>query len=70
MPAHCSADIAPVPESVSRSISTSSARNSNRLYPAAASAAARSARVVSRIGSTEWMRNGSMIVRNGWSVIG
>ena len=53
MPAHCSADIAPVPESVSRSISTSAARSSNRLYPAAASAAARSAPVVSRIGSTE-----------------
>ena len=59
----------PVPESVSRSISTSSARNSNRLYPAAARAATRSARVVSRIGSTEWIRNGSMIVRNGSSAI-
>ena len=65
MPAHCSADIAPVPELVSRSISTSAARSPNRLYPAAASAAARSAAVVSRIGSTEWMRNGSMMVRNG-----
>ena len=53
MPAHCSADIAPVPEWVSRSISTSAARSSNRLYPAAASAAARSGLVVSRIGSTE-----------------
>jgi hypothetical protein len=40
-----------------------------RLYPAAARTAARSAEVVSRIGSTEWMRNGSMIVRNGSSDI-
>jgi hypothetical protein len=53
MAAHCSADMAPVPESVSRSITTSSAASSNKLYPAASRALARSARVVSRIGSTE-----------------
>ena len=41
MPAHCSADIAPVPESVSRSIRTSSARSRTgctRLRPAASAA--------------------------------
>ena len=69
MAAHCSADMAPVPESVSRSIGTSSAASSNKLYPAACRALARSPRVGSRIGSTEWIRNGSMIVRNGSSVI-
>jgi predicted ATPase len=37
--------------------------------PDSTRALARSARVVSRIGSTEWIRNGSMIVRNGSSVI-
>src|SRR3954468_18020689 len=62
MPAHCSLDIAPVPESVSRSIRTSSARRANRLYPAPASHPARSSRVLIRIGSTEWIRNGSMMV--------
>ena len=61
--------MAPVPESVSRSIGTSAAASSNKLYPAASRALARSARVVSRIGSTEWIRNGSMIVRNGSSVV-
>jgi hypothetical protein len=69
MAAHCSADMAPVPESVSRSIGTSSAATPNKLYPAASRALARSARVVSRIGSTEWIRNGSMIVRNGFSLV-
>src|SRR5579862_5637717 len=64
MPAHWSRDIAPVPESVSRSISTSSDRSENRLNPASARAARRSASVVIRSGSTAWMRNGSMIVRN------
>ena len=69
MAAHCSADMAPVPESVSRSIGTSWASSSNKLYPAASRALARSARVGSRIGSTEWIRNGSMIVRNGCSAV-
>ena len=61
--AHWSRLIAPVPESVSRSMSTSSAWIANRFQPAASSAAARSSRVVMRMGSTAWMRNGSMIVR-------
>jgi hypothetical protein len=39
------------------------------LYPADSGALARSARVVNRTGSTEWIRNGSMIVRNGSSVV-
>jgi hypothetical protein len=68
MAAHCSADMAPVPESVSRSTGTSSAASSNKLYPAASRALARSPRVVSRTGSTEWIRNGSMIVRKGLSL--
>jgi hypothetical protein len=54
-----------VPESVSKSISTSSARTLNRLKPAARIAARRSVSEVIRTGSTEWIRNGSMIVRNG-----
>src|SRR5690606_6317130 len=62
IPAHCSLDIAPVPESVSRSIRTSSLLSEKRLYQAASMAALRSASVVMRSGSTEWMRNGSMIV--------
>ena len=41
---------------------TSSAWRLNRFQPAASSARSRSASVVSRIGSTAWMRNGSMIV--------
>ena len=41
MPAHWSRDIAPVPESVSRSTTTSSARMSNRFQPAARRAASR-----------------------------
>ena len=52
-----------MPESVSKSISTSFACTSNRLYPAAVTASWRSVRVVIRSGSTEWIRNGSMIVR-------
>src|SRR5687767_7611465 len=63
MAAHWSLDIAPVPESVSRSIRTSSAWRLNRLYPAASSAASRCSTVERRMGSTEWIRNGSMIVR-------
>src|ERR687889_1390053 len=55
--------MAPVPESVSRSIRTSSSWRLKRLYPADSSAASRCSTVVSRIGSTEWIRNGSMIVR-------
>ena len=43
---HCAADIAPVPESVSRSMITSSARSLNTLYPAVASAVSRWSRVV------------------------
>jgi sulfur carrier protein ThiS len=43
---------------------TSALRTAKRLKPACASNASRSARSVIRIGSTEWMRNGSMIVRN------
>ena len=42
---HCLEDIAPVPESVSRSIYTCSLLRLNRLYFAAASQASRSARV-------------------------
>ena len=34
----------------------------NRFQPAASSARSRSASVVSRMGSTAWIRNGSMIV--------
>src|SRR5688500_543318 len=64
MPAHWSLDMAPVPESVRRSIRTSSDFRRKRLYPQASSAAMRSSRVVMRIGSTEWMRNGSMTVLN------
>ena len=41
---------------------TSSACRLNRFQPAASSARSRSASVVSRIGSTAWMRKGSMIV--------
>jgi hypothetical protein len=62
MPAHWSRLIAPVPESVRRSMITSSACRLNRFQPAARSAASRSSTLVRRIGSTEWIRNGSMIV--------
>lgn len=67
--AHCSADIAPVPESVSRSISTSSASSRKRLYPAASSFSVRSRRVDILIGWTEWILNGSMIVRYSGSSV-
>ena len=43
---------------------TSAACRPNRFSPASSIASCRCASVVSRIGSTEWMRNGSMIVRN------
>ena len=62
MAAHWSRDIAPVPESVRKSISTSFAGSLKRLKSTAATAARRSSSVVSRSGSTEWIRNGSMIV--------
>jgi hypothetical protein len=62
MPAHWSRDIAPVPESVRRSTMTSSAWTLKRFQPASRRAASRSWTLRSRIGSTEWMRNGSMIV--------
>ena len=52
MPAHCSADIAPVPESVSRSMYTSLLRSRNVFQPASDRAVSRSARVVIRRGST------------------
>src|SRR5580765_3659800 len=62
---HCADDIAPVPESVSRSISTSSAAILKTLWWARASAAIRSSRVVNFQVSTDLIRNGSMIVWNG-----
>src|SRR5258708_33127465 len=65
MPPHCAADMAPVPESVSRSMRTSSALSRKRLQAADCRAAARCARVVNRMGSTVLMRNGSMMVLNG-----
>src|SRR5438093_3142578 len=43
-------------------MSTSSARSAKTLYPAALIFSRRSSSVVMRSGSTEWMRNGSMIV--------
>ena len=57
------ADIAPVPESVSRSMITSSACKPKRLYPARCSAASRSSGLGKRMGWTEWILNGSMMVR-------
>ena len=62
MPAHCSDDMAPVPESVSRSMITSSACRPNRLYPARSRAAWRSSWVGRSMAWTEWIRNGSMMV--------
>src|SRR6266536_2276131 len=53
MPAHCSADIAPVPEALAV---TDEPPFRTIIEPF-------------RIGSTEWMRNGSMIVRNGGSSV-
>src|SRR6516165_1165150 len=55
--------MAPVPESVSRSTRTSSEWRANRLNPASRSARRRCSTVVIRRGSTEWIRNGSMMVR-------
>ena len=69
MAAHWSRLIAPVPESVSRSMSTSSACSWNRLYAASRTVPRRYSSVVMRSGSTEWMRNGSMTVRNGSSLM-
>src|SRR6266511_550200 len=56
--------MAPVPESVRRSIRTSRAWSRNTLLCAASSAIRRSSMVFCRIGSTVLMRNGSMIVWN------
>jgi hypothetical protein len=63
--AHCSELIAAVPLSVSRSISTSSARSRKAFQWAVRSFCSRSARVVSRIGSTDLILKGSMMVRMG-----
>ena len=63
--AHCSELIAAVPLSVSRSISTSSARRRKAFQWAARSFCSRSARVVSRMGSTDLILKGSMMVRMG-----
>ena len=60
--AHWSRDIAPVPESVRRSISTSVAWQLEEVEVDSSQRPARSSSVVSRSGSTEWIRNGSMIV--------
>src|SRR5829696_4592886 len=62
---HWAADMAPVPESVSRSTSTSSAWRRKTFRPAASRAASRSSRRVNLSASTDLMRNGSMMVRNG-----
>jgi hypothetical protein len=63
--AHCSEDMAPVPESVSKSIRMSSEEIRKRLPPAASRSFSRCARVVWRIGSTLLIRNGSMMVLIG-----
>src|SRR5450759_11558 len=62
IPAHCAELIAPVPESVGRSISTFADASRKRLYPAFLRKPARSSRDVKRIGSTVLILNGSMIV--------
>jgi hypothetical protein len=62
MAPHWREDMAPVPESVSQSISTSSARSLKTLSRASASSRSRSARVVIRMGSTDLMRKGSIRV--------
>ena len=54
-----------VPESVNRSMITSSEWIANRFQCARCSNSTRSSRVVSRIGSTVLMRKGSMIVFMG-----
>ena len=78
MPAHCSELMAPVPESVSRSMSTSSDASRKGLYPDAIRCACRWLRVVMRSGSTDLILNGSMIVWNvgggpdresGWATV-
>ena len=46
-------------------MSTSAAWSEKRLKPTSRIAAPRSCSVVIRNGSTEWIRNGSMIVRKG-----
>ncbi len=61
IPAHCSEDIAPVPESVSRSIRMSSAGIRKTFQSAPSRTARRSSRVVMRSGSTTLIRKGSMI---------
>ncbi len=63
MAAHCRALIAPVPESVRKSRSTSSASSLKTFSLAASSRRSRSSRVVTRMGSTDLMRKGSMMVR-------
>src|SRR6266852_6672867 len=65
MAAHCSVDIAAVPESVSKSIRIDSEGIKNKLYPASSRRRWRSPDVVRRIGSTLLIRNGSMIVLIG-----
>ena len=70
MPAQPSADMALVPESVSRSIITSWARNKNGLRPTSTMSRARSVGVVKRMGSTILMRKGSMMVCMGAMVTG
>ncbi len=57
--AHCVLLIAPVPESVRRSSSTSRAASWKTFQPAISSAPWRSSRVVARMGSTILIRKGS-----------
>src|SRR6188472_3358234 len=71
--AHWSWLMAPVPESVRRSSSTSLAASWKTFQPAASSARSRSSRVVERMGSTILIRNGSRGGRIGrasvWQVL-
>src|ERR1019366_4984900 len=67
--AHCAVDMAPVPESVSRSIRISSDETRKRFHPAASSSLRRSAIVVRRIGSTDLIRKGSIMVLIGIRVL-
>jgi Na+-transporting methylmalonyl-CoA/oxaloacetate decarboxylase beta subunit len=62
--------IALAPESVSRSMITSTPWMRNGLKCAARRIASRCAAVVMRIGSTDFMRNGSMIVFMGVPAVG
>jgi len=64
MPAHCALLMAPVPLSVSRSMMTSSERRAKMLNPASEMRPVRSSHVLSLIGSTALIRNGSMMVLN------